>query len=91
MPIGVFFNALTVRTGFDEPPDTSVTEVGVREVFGPEGDTVAERLMVPLNPFMLVRVRLEVPDELREIVIEEGLAAIEKSGANLTETITTLE
>jgi len=91
LPIGVFFNALTVRTGFVEPPDTSVTEVGVKEVFGPEGDTVAERFTVPLNPFMLVRVKLEVPDELCEIVIEEGLAAIEKSGANLTETMTTLE
>src|SRR5438132_11645311 len=91
LPICVMVNALTVRTGFVEPPDTSVTEVGVKEVFGPEGDTVAERFMVPLNPFMLVRVRLEVRDELCEIVIEEGLAAIENSGANLTENMRTLE
>ena len=91
MPIDVFFRALTVRTALVEPPDTNVTEVGLNDVFGPEGDTVAEKLTVPLNPFMLVRVRLEVPDELCEIVIEEGLAAIEKSGESLTETWTMVE
>jgi len=91
LPIDVFFRALTVMTALVDPPDINVTEVGLDDVFGPEGDTVAERLTIPLNPFMLVRVRLDVPDELCEMVIEEGLAATEKSGESLTETWTMVE
>jgi len=74
-----------------DPPDTSVTEVVLSAVLGPDVDTDAERFTGPLNPLMLFRVRLEVPDELLAIVVEEGLALIEKSGASFTETRTEVE
>ncbi len=89
--MGVFFKALIVRTALPDPPDTSVSEVGLSAGLGPAGDTDTERFTGPLNPFMLVRVRLEVLDELRAIVIEEEFAAIEKSGESLTETRTEVE
>ena len=89
--MAVFFRALIVRMALPDPPDTSVTEVVLSAVLGPDGDTDTERFTGPLNPFMLVRVRLEVPDELRAIVIEEGFVVIEKSGESLTETRTDVE
>jgi hypothetical protein len=89
--MAVFFKALMVKMALLDPPDISVTEVALSAVLGPDGDTDTERFTVPLNPFMLVRVRLEVPDELRAMVIEDRLAVIEKSGASLIETRTEVE
>jgi hypothetical protein len=89
--MGVFFRALTVRTALLDPPDTSVTEIGLKAVFGPEDDTDTDRFTVPLNPLTLVKVMLEVPDELCAMLTEEGLAVIEKSGASLTATRTVVE
>jgi len=47
-----------VRSDADEPPETSVTIVGLNERSRPkpEGDTAAERLTVPEKPFKLTTV-----------------------------------
>lgn len=58
----------------------------LKDALGPEGDTIADRLIVPLKPFRPARDKVAFPDELREMLIVEGLAEIEKSGARFTET-----
>jgi len=40
-----------------------VTLVGFSEALGPVGETLADRLIVPLKPFWLVRVIVELLDE----------------------------
>lgn len=73
-----------VRRSLAVPPGVSLTEDEARDAFGPAGASVTDTLTVPLNPFRLERVRVTVPDVVRETVIEDVLAASEKSGAGLT-------
>lgn len=54
---------LTDRVDDLDVPEDSVTLVGFRDVVGPFGETVDERLTVPLNPFWLVTVIVEVADD----------------------------
>ena len=61
------------------PPGGTVTTDGFSEVFGPLGDTLAVRLIVPEKPLRLVRVIVLVPDDPGVRLSEEGLAEMEKS------------
>ena len=65
-------------------PGEIVTLVGFRDVFGPAGETTEVRPIVPLNPFSLLRVIVEVPDEPCLIATEDGLGTIEKPGWRTT-------
>jgi len=85
------WSALILRIDVAEPPEVSVSVLLLREVFGPEGEIDVERLTAPLNPFMLVRVMVDVVEEDCETVREDGLAEMEKSGLTPTETETVVE
>ena len=62
------------------PPDDRTTEELLSDVLGAEvEETVAERVMVPANPFILVSVTRAAPDEPRDRFSEDGLMEIEKS------------
>lgn len=54
--------------------------VGFREAVGPVGEIVADRLIVPLKPFSLVRVMVDAPDEPWRKVREDGFEEIAKLG-----------
>lgn len=82
---------MMVRMSLVVPPGVSLTEDEARDAFGPEGVTVTDTVTVPLKPFKLERVSVTVPDVVRGTVIEEALAASEKSGTNLTTTRTLVE
>jgi hypothetical protein len=63
------------------PPDARVTVLLLRLVVGGRcvvGALLVERLMVPLNPFRLLSVIVEVIPVPREMVRLVGLAAIAK-------------
>jgi hypothetical protein len=79
VPAGSFLRALTLRVEVPDPPGVKVTVVVLRESLGPMGETVAERLTVPLNPLMLVRVISDVAVEPLGRLSELGLADMEKS------------
>ncbi len=72
-------SALTLRVDVPDPPGFRVTDVVLRDSLGPVGETVAERLTVPLNPLTLVRVMSDVTVEPAGILSELGLEAMEKS------------
>ncbi len=61
-------------------PDDSVMDAGFRETVGPEGETVEERLTVPVKPPMLAREMLDVPEDPGGTLIDAGLAEMLKSG-----------
>jgi hypothetical protein len=67
----------TVTVSVEELP--AITEVGFNEALGPEGETVAVRLMVPGEPWVTAVLIVEVP--LLPWAIDRllGLALIEKS------------
>ncbi len=69
-----------------EPLEARVILDGLRPTLGelsetPDELTDAERLTVPENPLMLVRVIVDVPDYPALRVIVVGFAAMLKSGA----------
>ena len=67
-------------------PDDSVTVAGFRDAVGPVGETVEDRLTVPVKPPMLAREMLDVADDPGATVIDEGLAEMRKSATmRLTE------
>jgi hypothetical protein len=76
----VFTVEFTDRVDVFDVPAVIVTLVGLRDVVGPVGDAVADRLMVPLKPFWLDTVIVEVPDEPCENVREPGLDVRAKLG-----------
>ena len=79
-PIGVLCCALTLSVEVLCPPDVRVTVELLSDVLGPEvGETVVERVTVPVNPLRLVRVIRLVPDEPRGRPSEDGLTEMEKS------------
>lgn len=59
-------------------PGETVTIIGMRDAVGPVGETDVPRLIVPANPFSLLRVMVDVVDALCPIVSEDGLDVIEK-------------
>src|SRR6266516_4824721 len=76
------------RIDVAEPPEVSVIVELLRVVLGPEGEIDVERLIVPLNPFRLVTVMVELSVEDRERERDDGSAEMEKSGFTATETDT---
>ena len=72
-----------------EPPDVRVTDEGLREGWGPEGETVALKVTVPEKLLTLVSVMETVPDESWATVRDVGLEFIVKSGdeGDTTETL----
>ena len=79
-PIGVLCNALMLSVDVPWPPEVRVTDELLNDVLGPDvGETVAERLMVPVNPFRLVTVIRLLPDVPRGRLKEDGLTDMEKS------------
>ena len=85
------FRILTFRVELPEPPGVRLTRFWLNDILGPEDDTEADRLTVPLNPFTLVRTMLNVPVERCGRVIDEGLPEIEKSGVLPTVTWSVVE
>ena len=61
----------------EDPP--AVTEVGLSEAVGPDGETEAVRLTVPAEPVVTAVLMVEVPLLPCEIVRLVELALIEKS------------
>src|SRR5438094_8362861 len=79
-PIVVLCNALTLSVDVPWPPEVRVTDELLNDVLGPDvGETTAERLTVPVNPFRLVTVIKLVPDVPRGRLREDGLIEMEKS------------
>ncbi len=62
------------------PPAVRVKLAGLREIAGPEGETVAVSATVPEKPFRLARDMVEVVDEPAVTIRLVGLALTEKSG-----------
>jgi len=52
-----------VRVEEAEPPKARVTDEGLREAWGPDGETAALNVMVPEKLLTLVSVMVTVPDE----------------------------
>src|SRR6058998_213871 len=71
---------LTVSVEVADPPLVRVTPVGFSEAVSPEGETVAESVMVPVKPERLVRVIVETVVEPPGTVAEVGLAVMLKFG-----------
>jgi len=69
-----------VRVEVPVLPDDSVTVAGFRDAVGPVGETVEERLTVPVNPPMLISEIVDVADEPGGTLIDGGLAEMLKSG-----------
>ena len=82
---------MMVRMSLVVPPGASLTEDEARDALGPERVTVTDTVTVPLKPFRLERLSVTVPAVVRGTVIEEALAASEKSGASLITTRTLVE
>ena len=79
-PIGVLCVALTLSVEVPCPPDVRATEELLNDVLGPDvGETTAERLIVPVNPFRLVSVIRLTPEVPRGRLRDDGLIEIEKS------------
>ncbi len=85
------WSALILRIDVADPPALSVIVLLPRDILGPEGEIDVERLTVPLNPFRLVRVIVDVAEEDCDIVRDDGLAEMEKSGLTPTDTETVVE
>jgi hypothetical protein len=82
----------TVRIEVPEAPELRVTLVGLRATVEPEeGTTEVERVIVPENPFRLLRLIVEVADEPAWTVRADELLEIEKSGASVTVTMMDVE
>ena len=80
MPSGVVSWVVTVSVAVELPPATSVTDVGDSETPGPLGETLAERLIVPANPPVLVNVIVDDPEPPTLICTVDGLDVTVKSG-----------
>jgi len=78
--VGVEGWVWNVRVEVPVLPDDSETDAGFRDAVGPEGETVEERLIVPVKPPLLVNEMVEVADDPGETFIDAGLAEMLKSG-----------
>lgn len=55
------------------PPEDRTRLVELKEAVGPEGEIVAARLTVPVNPLMLFKVTVLLPDPPTGTVNDVGL------------------
>jgi len=84
--VGVEGCVWNVRVEVPVLPDDSVTVAGFRDAVGPVGETVEDRLIVPVKPPMLVNEMVEVADDPGGTFIDAGLAEMRKSATmRLTE------
>jgi hypothetical protein len=68
-------------------PET-VNDEGLKDMPGPEGDTVPVSVIVPENPLRLLRVIVVVPVDPEAMFTELGLGLMLKSGTLIvTETV----
>ena len=77
-------SAETVRTTVAVPPAASDTELELRETVGewwPVGDMLLDSWIVPVNPFRLVRVIVDVPGDPRLMVKDVGPDIVKLGGA----------
>ncbi len=84
VPIGVVDEVGMFSVAVAEPPVASATLDGVTDGTKPGDETVAERAIVPVRLFRLVRVIATDPDEARRIGKDCGLAEMLKSRAGPT-------
>ena len=89
MPGLVVTMVVTVSTVLFETPDPNIMLGGI-EAVGPAGSTVVLRLTVPMNPFTLVRVTVDLALAPWSIFRATGLAWIVKSGVTIVNLTTTL-
>ncbi len=83
-----------MTTALAVPPDNRVTLFGFRNKVGllpPPGVIVAKRSTVPVNPPMLVRVIVKLPEFPALIASGEGVAVIENSGEEGLVTVRKME
>ncbi len=76
-----------LKLQFDVPdaPEAKVKLVGVQVAVSPvTGETVLDRVNVPVNPLRLVSVTVEVPVDPAGNVTTVGLAMMLKSGGAIT-------
>lgn len=73
----------TDRVVVADVPGASEIIAVLKVAVGPAGETDKARVMVPLKPLMLVRVKVDVVHEPAGIVRLDGLAEMEKSGATV--------
>jgi hypothetical protein len=82
---------VTFKVELPAPLEARAIVAGLRFALGPEGETEADRLMVPEYPLKLDRLMVEVPDLPWTMVRVVGLAPMEKSGdggfVTVTETL----
>ncbi len=76
----------TVSVEMADPPEERVIPIGLSDVPGPEGATVAVRSMIPANPFWLVNVTVELADEPAKRFSDDGVALTLKSEGGVTVT-----
>ena len=88
MPIGVVGCVVTASVEAELPPAVRVIEVGVSETPGPLGEILAERLIAPANPPLLVNVIVDDPEPPGIIRKAEGLDEMAKSGGTGCVTVT---
>lgn len=82
----------TIKADDPTPPADRVMLEALREVVGPEGDMTADKLMIPLNPFMLNSVIVElfeVPAGMIRLVgLENTPKSLPRGGLTVTVTVT---
>ena len=79
---------LKLQMDMAEIPEVRITLVGAHDAVRPvTGLTDVNRLRDPANPFKLVSVTVDVPDEPAGNVTIDGLAATLKSGGAITLTL----
>lgn len=72
---------VTVSVAVEVPPAAKFTDTEDSEKPGPIGEMLAERLIVPVNPPVLVRVITDDPDPPTMICIVDGLDVTVKLGS----------
>lgn len=87
MPIGAL-PAVTFKVELPAPLDVRSTVDGFRLADGPDGNTMADRLIVPEKPLRLVILTVEVPEDPWVIVRDVGFAEMLKSGVDGVVTVT---
>ena len=85
VPGVVATDVATVRVEMPVPPEVKVTDVGLRLAVGytrqrPEQEIDVLKPIVPANPFKLVSVIVDVPDDPIGMLRDAGVALMLKSG-----------
>jgi len=80
LPPGTALVVETVSVEFAVLPDESASLEGSIDSWGPEGETEAIKLTVPLKPLEPASDMMELPVEPGSIAMYDGFAEIVKSG-----------